>query len=170
VFRKIHDTATTVRKLARQTQTKVADKAIASKVTQARNPPITRAINNAQSSNAPESSAISSPLTVSYDLSGGLVGQVLTKNSDAFFDFTWTSIGGGLPGLTWSDLVNGFKTTPTLLTTTVDGDVYEYIFEGSGGDVTLYRLVPSGAEDDAFYTSFVDPVLSGLVVTKKVLL
>lgn len=55
--------------------------------------------------------------------------------------------------------------TSQVLTTTIDiGDVYTYTY---GVDV-LYRLVPSGSEQDAFYSAFSSNVLSGLIVTKGV--
>ena len=68
----------------------------------------------------------------------------------------------------WMDLVRGYKTTPTLLSTIATGDVYSYVFDGSGGDVTYYRLVPSGSEPDAFYDTFNTGTLSGLIASKGV--
>lgn len=65
---------------------------------------------------------------------------------------------------TWIDYATGFSALPTLLETIDDGDVYEYTYSNG----TLYRLVPSGSEQDAFYTTFSGGVLSGLVVSKGV--
>jgi len=53
---------------------------------------------------------------------------------------------------------------PTLTQTIADGDVYTYTYSNG----TLYRLVPSGSEQDAFYSSFSGGVLSGLVASKGV--
>lgn len=66
---------------------------------------------------------------------------------------------------TWIDYVNGYTTTPTLLSTIADGDVYEYTYTNT----TLYRLVPSGSAIDSFYTTFSGGVLSGLVVEKTII-
>lgn len=66
---------------------------------------------------------------------------------------------------TWIDYVNGYTTTPTLLSTIADGDVYEYTYTNT----TLYRLVPSGSAIDSFYTAFSGGVLSGLVVEKTII-
>jgi hypothetical protein len=49
---------------------------------------------------------------------------------------------------------------PTLLTTIAEGDVYEYTYV----DGTAYRLVPSGAAEDAFYNTFSGGVLSDKIV------
>lgn len=63
----------------------------------------------------------------------------------------------------WIDYAAG--ATSQVLTTTIDiGDVYTYTY---GVDV-LYRLVPSGSEQDAFYSAFSSNVLSGLIVTKGI--
>lgn len=64
----------------------------------------------------------------------------------------------------WIDYATGFSATPTLLQTIADGDVYEYTYSNG----TLYRLVPSGSEQDAFYSAFSGGVLSGLVASKGV--
>ena len=65
---------------------------------------------------------------------------------------------------TWIDYATGFSATPTLTQTIADGDVYTYTYSNG----TLYRLVPSGSEQDAFYTTFSGGVLSGLVASKGV--
>jgi len=66
---------------------------------------------------------------------------------------------------TWIDYVNGYTTTPTLLSTIADGDVYQYTYTNT----TLYRLVPSGSAIDSFYRTFSGGVLSGLVVEKTII-
>ena len=67
----------------------------------------------------------------------------------------------------WITLVTGYKIIPTLLTTIPDGDVYSYTYATNTVDKTYYRLVPSGALDDAFYTTFSLGVLSGMIANKK---
>jgi len=72
--------------------------------------------------------------------------------------------GSSAVPLKWLDYATGFSTTPTLLQTIANGDVYEYTYSNG----TRYRLVPSGSEDDAFYSTFSGGVLSGLVATKRI--
>jgi len=50
------------------------------------------------------------------------------------------------------------------LQTIATGDVYQYTYTNG----TLYRLVPSGSEPDAFYKKFIGGVLSGLVAKKQI--
>lgn len=64
----------------------------------------------------------------------------------------------------WIDYATGFSGLPVQLQTIPDGDVYTYTYSNG----TLYRLVPSGSEQDAFYSSFSGGVLSGLVASKGV--
>ena len=64
----------------------------------------------------------------------------------------------------WIDYATGFSVIPALTQTIADGDVYEYTYSNG----TLYRLVPSGSEQDAFYSAFSGGVLSGLVASKGV--
>jgi hypothetical protein len=100
-------------------------------------------------------------------------------------EFTQTIIGGGgssgtqgptgpqgpqgPQGLTgsvshrWIDYAAG-ATSQVLTVTIATGDVYTYTY----GTDTLYRLVPSGSEPDAFYSVFADGVLSALVATKRI--
>ena len=75
----------------------------------------------------------------------------------------------GLTGATgavahsWIDYAAG-ATSQVLTVTIATGDVYTYTY----GTDTLYRLVPSGSEPDAFYNVFSGGVLSDLVVTKGI--
>ena len=66
--------------------------------------------------------------------------------------------------LTWIDYVTGFTSEPTLTQTISTGDVYTYTYPNT----VLYRLVPSGLEQDAFYSVFSGGVLSVLVATKGI--
>jgi hypothetical protein len=61
---------------------------------------------------------------------------------------------------TWTEYAGNYSSAPTLLTTITDGDVYEYTY----ADGTAYRLVPSGSEEDAFYSTFSGGVLSDKIV------
>lgn len=60
----------------------------------------------------------------------------------------------------WIGYVANYDPTnpPTFVEAIPAGDVYEYTYANG----TLYRLV--GASNDAFYTTFVSPNISGLVV------
>tara|TARA_R110002124_G_scaffold283669_1_gene459932 strand:+ start:872 stop:1510 length:639 start_codon:yes stop_codon:yes gene_type:complete len=64
----------------------------------------------------------------------------------------------------WVEYAAGFSATPTLTQTISTGQVYTYTYSNG----TLYRLVPSGSEPDAFYKKFIDGVLSGLVAKKQI--
>ena len=64
----------------------------------------------------------------------------------------------------WIDYATGFGSDPVLTQTIATGDVYTYTYSNG----TLYRLVPSGSEQDAFYRVFSGGVLSDLVVTKGI--
>jgi hypothetical protein len=78
---------------------------------------------------------------------------------------------GATPGygnLNWLSLVAGYKTAPTFNSNIADGAVWNYVYSTSGADVTYYRLIPSGALADAFYTTFSVGVLSGLISQKPI--
>lgn len=84
--------------------------------------------------------------TVSFD--NGLVTVTNTGSSSA----TWTFYA-----TTWS-------VEPTLNTSLAGGDVFNYTLDG----VTRYRYVPNtyDASEDAFYATFSNPTLSGLIVAR----
>jgi hypothetical protein len=65
---------------------------------------------------------------------------------------------------TWEYYVTNWTTEPVLLESITGGDVYSYTLDGT----TRYRFVPStyDATQDAFYTSYSSPTLSGLIVTR----
>jgi hypothetical protein len=67
-------------------------------------------------------------------------------------------------GTKWLDYATGFLegTEPIQLTTISTGDVWSYNY----GANTYFRLVPSGALADAFYSTFTSGVLSGLLAKK----
>lgn len=68
-----------------------------------------------------------------------------------------------IASLSWIDYVSNWSSVPSLVTTISDGDVWQYTY-ASG--VIRYRLVPSGALQDSFYTTFSGGVLTGLVVNR----
>lgn len=70
---------------------------------------------------------------------------------------------------TWTQLVSTWTTSPVLQTYSGgDGEVYAYTF----GTQVYYRFVPSSynSTQDAFYTTFNNPTLSGLVAVRGVTL
>lgn len=74
----------------------------------------------------------------------------------------------GYGNVDWLSLVLGYKTNPTFNTTIATGDVWNYVYSTSGSDVTYYRLIPSDASADAFYTTFSAGILSGLISQKPI--
>ncbi len=66
--------------------------------------------------------------------------------------------------LSWSYLVSNWTVEPTLSTTIVSGDVYDYELDG----VTRYRLVPEpyNSTQDAFYSDFDGTNLTNLITTR----
>ena len=83
------------------------------------------------------------------------------KDRDVYISST---VSKGEASLTWIDYATGFTSDPTLTQTIATGDVYTYTYASD----TLYRLVPSGSEQDAFYSVFAGGVLSALVATKRI--
>jgi len=65
---------------------------------------------------------------------------------------------------TWIDYAANFSSAPTYLETIAEGDVYEYTYSSG----TLYRLV--GTSSDSFYSTFNSPTLSGLVVSRDLII
>lgn len=65
---------------------------------------------------------------------------------------------------TWMYYVTTWSSEPTFVETITGGDVYSYTLNGT----TRYRFVPStyDATQDAFYTTFSTPTLSGLIVAR----
>ena len=76
----------------------------------------------------------------------------------------WQAVGTGGGTLTWDYLVTTWSVTPILIASITGGDVYTYIIDST----TRYRFVSTtyDANQDAFYTTFVNPTLSGLIVTR----
>lgn len=76
----------------------------------------------------------------------------------------WVSTDGGDPSATWEYLVYNWSSEPTLNTTIIGGNVYNYELDG----VTRYRLVPNpyDATQDAFYADFDGTNLTNLITTR----
>ena len=91
---------------------------------------------------------------------------ILTFNSEVVNDISFFGLGGLAtpPPITWIDYAAGFSADPVLTQTIASGDVYTYTYSNG----TLYRLVPSGSEQDAFYSTFTSSVLSDLVAQKGI--
>ena len=70
----------------------------------------------------------------------------------------------------WMTLVRGYKTTPTLLQTIANGDVYTYVYSTTGTDKTYYRYIATDGSEDSFYGNFTNPTLSNLVARKAIIL
>jgi len=112
---------------------------------------------------------------VSIDLDGHLTvkltnGEEIDAGSlESFNEVNATYVTNAISKIeqsvtTWIDYTTGFSSIPTLTQTIETGDVYTYTYTNG----TLYRLVPSGSEQDAFYSVFSGGVLSGLVASKGV--
>jgi len=77
----------------------------------------------------------------------------------------WEAVGtGGSGSLTWDFLATTWTTEPTFVEAITGGSVYSYTLDGT----TRYRFVPStyDATEDAFYTTFTSPTLSGLLIAR----
>lgn len=70
----------------------------------------------------------------------------------------------GGSGADWTYYATTWSVEPTLNTSITGGDVYDYTLDGT----TRYRFVPTvyDATEDAFYSTFSNPTLSGLIVTR----
>ena len=63
----------------------------------------------------------------------------------------------------WLDYIVGASLS-SLNTTISTGTVVNYVYAG----VTYFRLIPSGTAKDAFYSTFSNGILSGLVAQKTI--
>mgnify|MGYP001058049642 CR=1 FL=1 len=72
--------------------------------------------------------------------------------------------GGGDDIKKWIDYAANFVTPPVLIDSIEQGDVYQYTYTKN---MTLYRLVPNTNDlQDSFYRSYVNGVLSNIVVKR----
>lgn len=67
-------------------------------------------------------------------------------------------------GADWTYYATTWTTEPTFVEAITGGDVYSYTLDGT----TRYRFVPTtyDATEDAFYTIFSTPTLSGLIIAR----
>jgi len=65
----------------------------------------------------------------------------------------------------WIDYITGWDQEPTLIDTTTNGEVYEYIYTNAR---ILYRHIASNGSEDAFYGSYNAGMLSNMVVAKRI--
>jgi hypothetical protein len=100
--------------------------------------------------------------------------EELTKKESRQFSF-----GGGVSkatvldliaqnqssGANWTYYATKWDSAPTVNTTITGGTVYNYILNG----VIRYRFVPTtySPSEDAFYSSFSNPTLSGLITARN---
>jgi hypothetical protein len=70
----------------------------------------------------------------------------------------------GSTSLDWNYFVTKWSITPTLNTTIISGDIWEYTLSGT----TRYRLVPTtyDATQDSFYSTFDGTTLSDLITSR----
>ncbi len=71
-------------------------------------------------------------------------------------DIIALSPAGGAPK--WLDIIVGASSS-SFNATIATGTVVNYVYAG----VTYFRLIPSGIEKEAFYNTFANGILSGLV-------
>lgn len=71
------------------------------------------------------------------------------------------------PGTTWFGLVTGWNIEPTLNATIPSGEVWTYQYLGG---VTYYRYIADDGSEDAFYSTFNNPTVSGLIVRRRITL
>lgn len=77
----------------------------------------------------------------------------------------WQPVGtGGASSVTWTYLVTTWSTAPTFVEAITGGSVYSYTLDGT----TRYRFIPDpyDSNNDAFYSTFTTPTLSGLIVSR----
>jgi hypothetical protein len=79
-----------------------------------------------------------------------------------------TAGGTGSSNIDWMTLVRGYNTTPTLLASLINGDVYSYIYTSSPSDITYYRYIATDGSEDKFYSYFSGNTLSGLIASKSI--
>lgn len=92
----------------------------------------------------------------------------LNSNSASYVTLTGTQTLTNKTVIDWMTLVRGYNTTPTLLTSLVNGDVYSYIYNSSPSNITYYRFIATDGSEDKFYSYFSGNTLSGLIASKSI--
>ena len=72
-------------------------------------------------------------------------------------------------GVTYNNLLINWDAVPVEVPTALDGSVFQYEYNGGA---TYYRYVPNTyvSSEDAFYSAFTDPTLSGLIARRPILI
>ena len=65
----------------------------------------------------------------------------------------------------WINLASGWDIEPTQLQTSLPGEVYQYKYKNNS---IYFRYIANDLSVDAFYENFVDPNLTGLIVTRRI--
>jgi hypothetical protein len=92
----------------------------------------------------------------------------LSSNSASYITLTGTQTLTNKTVIDWMTLVRGYNTTPTLLTSLGNGDVYSYIYNSSPSNITYYRFIATDGSEDKFYSYFSGNTLSGLIASKSI--
>ena len=103
-----------------------------------------------------EGATYSNPILQATSTTEGIVLPYRASEVEASLD---------LSRLKWVDLVNTWTSEPvTEVYSGGDGDVLSYTY----GSTVYYRFIPSTYDSslDAFYTTYSDPTLSGLIATR----
>jgi hypothetical protein len=96
------------------------------------------------------------------------VYSTVNSNSASYATLTGTQKLTNKTIVDWMTLVRGYNTTPTLLTSLVNGDVYSYIYNSSPSNITYYRFIATDGSEDKFYSYFSGNTLSGLIASKSI--
>ena len=79
-----------------------------------------------------------------------------------------------IPGVSgdpdWMDLVRGYKTIPVFNSAIIGGDVYDYVYETTGPDLTYYRYIATDLSIDGFYSMFDGSSVTDLITEKKIVI
>jgi len=77
---------------------------------------------------------------------------------------SWAAIATSVAATAWGYYAVNWSVNPVLNSAIAGGNVYDYTLNGT----TRYRFVPTTYDptQDAFYSSFVGSVLSGLIVAR----
>jgi hypothetical protein len=82
-----------------------------------------------------------------------------------------TGTGGNYEiGNDWMALVRGYKILPVFNSSIVSGDVYTYVYETAGPDLTYYRYIATDLSIDGFYSMFDGSSVTDLIAEKKIVL
>lgn len=89
--------------------------------------------------------------------------NIKTINNQSILGLGNITISGTGSSINWLDYIVGASSS-SLNTTIAIGTVVNYVYAG----VTYFRLIPSSTAIDAFYSTFSNGVLSGLLAQKTI--